>query len=524
MATTAEALVRPAAALLRLLCRRRAVAFRQALQNPRQAQRRLLAGLIRDAAATAYGRSLRLDPAGDVTAFQSKVPIVDYEILAPWIERQKAGEAAVLTRQPIRRFEQTSGSTGAVKTIPYTAALLGSFDSLFRIWACDLLDHRLRPRTGRLFASVSPGLADDAAYLSGGLRRLLRPFLAAPPELGHLTDPADFRDALAVTLAAEAGLEVISVWSPTFLLVLFDHLAVHRERLLPALRAGRLQRAGRSFDFRSLSRDRAALLETDPIPWGRLWPGLQLVSCWTAAAARRPAARLQALLPGVPMQGKGLIATEAPVTVPLIGAPGDAPLLDEVFLELESEDGEVHLLHELVSGASYRLILSQKGGLLRYRLGDRVQVTGYVSQTPCLVFLGREKNVCDLAGEKLNEDFVAATLDACLPAAGLRLLVPVADTRAGYVLLTDDAAAVAERIDARLQHAFRYRQARRLGQLGPLQVVITADMATRVHDFFMAEGLRWGDVKDRALLTDADQGVRLLSAVADRHTRPAYRA
>ena len=41
------------------------------------------------------------------------------------------------------------------------------------------------------------------------------------------------------------------------------------------------------------------------------------------------------------VQGKGLLVTEAPMTIPLISAQGCVPVLDEVFFEFEDESGKL---------------------------------------------------------------------------------------------------------------------------------------------------------------------------------------
>src|SRR2546430_15376742 len=63
--------------------------------------------------------------------FRERVPIVDYDELAPWIERQASCGGAVDTAEPPLVYEQTSGSSGRRKTIPYPPALLPPFHARF---------------------------------------------------------------------------------------------------------------------------------------------------------------------------------------------------------------------------------------------------------------------------------------------------------------------------------------------------------------------------------------------------------
>src|SRR6185295_1460679 len=58
-----------------------------------------------------------------IAAYQQRVPLTVYDDYLPEIERLKAGQTAVLTREPVERFELSSGSTAGSKLIPYTATL-----------------------------------------------------------------------------------------------------------------------------------------------------------------------------------------------------------------------------------------------------------------------------------------------------------------------------------------------------------------------------------------------------------------
>ncbi|WP_313952570.1 GH3 auxin-responsive promoter family protein, partial [Accumulibacter sp.] len=425
-------------------------------------------------------------------------PLVDYAAIEHWIEAQRGGSAAAIT--PItpgiaRCYEPTSGSSGAIKHIPYNDALLGAFRGLFAIWAHDLLTHSLRLRSGRTFMSVSPpldsgeGFADDGEYLGRPLRALIGRFIVTPPKL---RDPEAFRDALATSLLAAEDLEIVSVWNPTYLLVLLDHIEANRERLSAALPP-----------------NRRALLRRDPLPWATIWPSLQLLSCWSAAAAAGPARALARHLPQARLQGKGLLATEAPVTVPLIQANGCVPLVDSVFLELEDDEGRLHLLSEVEPDAEceYALIVTQPGGLLRYRLGDRVRVSGRHRSAPLLDFVGRADRVSDLVGEKLAEAFVADALAGIIRSEAFATLHPLLPENRPprYCLLTDDPdPRIAGLLETALMQAFRYREARLLGQLAAVEVLACADMRRTVHDALIASGMKAGDIKDQALVVSVD--------------------
>ena len=114
------------------------------------------------------------------------------------------------------------------------------------------------------------------------------------------------------------------------------------------------------------------------------------------------------VFPGVEIQPKGLLATEAFVTIPFAGRHPLA-IRSHFFEFLEGD--RPRMAHQVEPGGIYSVVVTTGGGLYRYRLEDRVEVTGFVGRTPSLRVLGKEGHVSDLRGEKLHESFVAGALE-----------------------------------------------------------------------------------------------------------------
>ena len=99
--------------------------------------------------------------------------------------------------------------------------------------------------------------------------------------------------------------------------------------------------------------------------------------------------------------------------------------------------------HELRTGESYTVIVTTGGGLWRYRLGDLVEVDGFIGATRSLRFLGRGASVSDLCGEKLAETFathaIAASCASCACTPHFALLAPEHDPagRWSYTLFAE---------------------------------------------------------------------------------------
>ena len=491
--------------------------FERELRAPQAAQQKLLAKLIRQIAATEYGQSLHLKATDDYSAFAAKLPLVRYDDLSEWIALQQRHYRPVIAAEPVLFYEKTSGSSGAAKHIPYTRGLKNSFQRMFLLWLSDLLRHGPALSTGKVFLSISPnfrrnefapngtriGLEDDTEYLETWARWLLKPFLVAPPALARLQSPEHFKHILSLHLLAEADLEVVSIWNPSFLTILLQYIQTHQAELSADLKSGEVTAEGLRFRFKPITQRRLAWLsEAD---WPQLWPQLKLISCWNSAHAATAAQELSAWLPHVFLEGKGLLATEAPLTFPLIQAGGCVPLPSEIFYEFLTDDGAIRLLHELTAGSEYEIVITQQGGLARYRTGDRVLVKHFYEATPCLEFIGRNDAVCDLVGEKLNEIFVRSCLAQLpLPVDGFQLLVPD-QPASGYCLWLDrtpaDGAQLATELERLLCESFHYRNARLLGQLQPVCVAVRQDLRAAYYEGLQARGMKWGDIKPQALLT-----------------------
>ena len=488
--------------------------YQAALNQPEAAQNRLLSRIVCGIASTEYGKAHGIN---SIERFKRRCPIVTYDELSPWIDKQRATEQRVIVPDKVRFYEKTSGSSGPQKYIPYTNALRNSFTRMFLLWSHNLLLHVPRIAQGKLYFSVSPnfdserttgqgvpvGLADDADYLGGLWRAALSPFLHSDPSFGKINDPAVFIRSLALFLLRCEQLSAVSVWNPSFMLVLLQWLEANRASVLAELGP-------------QLSPQRRAALQAAPINWPALWPRLALISCWTDANAAPLADKLKQHFPAVYVQGKGLLATEAAMTIPLVGVQGGAPLVEQTYFEFLTPAGELRTLAELKIGERYEIVISQQAGLCRYRMGDEVEVVDYYCNTPTLRFTGRNNRTSDLVGEKLNEAFVGQLIEQLpLETSGFRALLAIRQPRDGYVLVLDKAPAraaeLAEQLEQQLQQAYHYRQARALGQLQAASVAVVADIGNRLAAHRLQNQNNLGDMKQHYLILEHEVPADLVS-------------
>lgn len=103
--------------------------FASDLKSPKACQDRLLAQITYKLSNTKYGHLFNVNKRDTYAEFSKKVPIVSYEKLKHWIDRQKNHESNILVDEPIVRYTFVHGT----KLLPYTKSLESSFYRLFAI-------------------------------------------------------------------------------------------------------------------------------------------------------------------------------------------------------------------------------------------------------------------------------------------------------------------------------------------------------------------------------------------------------
>lgn len=519
-------------------CRRDARAFEAAASDVAGCQWAWLRATLARNRNTAFGRAYDFRSIRSTEEYRRRVPLMREEALAGYVGRIAAGEARVLTAEPVRLLEPTSGSTNARKLIPYTDQLRKEFQAALNPWIADTFRHFPGARRGRAYWSLSPagagsertqggvpiGFDDDTAYLGVAERWIARRILAVPSPVARLRSMENFRYVTALHLAATADLALVSVWSPTFFLGLLGDLERWGERLAGDLRRGTVSLPEPESDpaarFEVRARpDAARILRGDLSrveSLQALWPRLALISAWADGASAPYAEQLRARIPFAAFQPKGLLATEGVVSFPLAGEEGAALALRSHFFEFVDGSGVNRLAHEVEPGESYEVLLTTGGGLYRYPLGDRVEVVGLHGGCPLLRFLGRTGGGSDLVGEKLAEAHVGAVLARCLggfsPRPSFAMVAPSSGGALRYRLYlqfdtgsptSETLNELAARVDANLTENPYYAHARAVGQLGPLEAALVSPARgtawSLVEERALRAGWRLGDIKPRAL-------------------------
>ncbi|MEJ2111760.1 MAG: GH3 auxin-responsive promoter family protein [Acidobacteriota bacterium] len=441
-------------------------AFRLASRRVKRTQLAILRRIIRTNEGTKFGWAHHFETLSGLEDFRG-LPLSEYEDYEDFLEAIKAGYSNILTGDSVKVLQPTSGSTAATKLIPYTGSLKTEFKAAVDPWIASMYMAYPSLLRGRHYWSISPttpcptnasskvriGFADDSEYLGAIQRFLVRTLFAVP--------------------------------------------------LRPD--------AARAQELRNLDVSNYKGFDT-------IWPHLKIISCWTDGVSEPWLTELIHCFPQAIIQGKGLTATEGIISFPSGDSGRPVCAVRSHFLEfIHAENGKAYCAWELEEGQEYSVVLTSSGGLYRYRLHDRVQVTGYDHQAPRLKFIERENLVSDMVGEKLNGKHVELSIGNVEKALDLRfrfaMLAPLeehGDARyVFYMQLTEGSdpnfQSISKAMETELARNYYYQNARELSQLQHLKVFNIdnkqdAHIVYRQH--YLGRGAKSGEIKFSALSVD----------------------
>ena len=494
--------------------------FQRAAEQVEQTQINLLSQYLKDNKNTEYGERYQFAAISSPSKYQARVPLTTYDIYIEDVERIGDGASSVLTTEPVRMFELSSGSTAASKLIPYTKRLKAEFQRGLAPWIYnlytaipDLLDGpaywSITPLTeGKRFTSsgIPIGFESDSEYLGFFGRWLADSVMAVPNQVKNILDMDAFRYLTLLYLLRQPELRLISVWNPTFLSLLLASLPEWWDRLLMDIECGTVSVSDFDFHFVPDSERARALSDISPTDYGSIWSHLRLISCWTDSVSAPYAHQLGELFSGVQLQGKGLLATEAFVSLPIVGVEGCVLSVNSHFFEFIGETGEVLLAHQIERGQTYSVVVTTGGGFYRYQLQDMIEVIGHWKQIPCIRFLGKADHISDWFGEKLNERFVATVLESVFAknsiSPAFAMLAPDDVDGFRYLLFIESdepSADLALEIDHRLRENFHYDYCRKLRQLDGIQIFQVTNGAESYLRACQARGQKLGNIKPSVL-------------------------
>jgi hypothetical protein len=355
------------------------------------------------------------------------------------------------------------------------------------------------------------------------MSRWIRHKYVLPAEVFEIED-YELRYAIIARLAVQhRSLSMIATANPSTILRVLEQLEADRPALAADVERGdsrllarlpsHVARQVRTFLKASPSQARV-LAAAGPLSLAQLWPQLRAVMTWLGASSANAAAHIRTLLPtNVRMVDAGYVASEVRGTVVVdVDRNLALPLLEDMFFEfVPTEAGDAGeratlMLDELQQGATYRVLVTTFGGLMRYDMNDIVRVTVTIGRTPTLAFVLTGRGVTNITGEKVTEDQVNLAVADVARAAEIevRFYVVVADGNAvSYCAYLESnakperVAALAAALDARLAALnIEYASKRASGRLRPLRIVTLHSGTNRTYrEHYVRKGQREAQFK-----------------------------
>lgn len=427
--------------------------FIRQTQQPLEAQDRFLQTLLRVQQQTELGQQFRLAEIHTIEQFRDRVPIWSYSDYEPYVERVVQGERGVLNPDPVVYLSLTSGTTGKQKWVPVTRRFQQSLQKSNLVSIGFALE-ALRSR-GRSFGKI---LTTNSARLQGVTDGGIGygPVTVGSLRMGKLTFEQTF------TL-------------PYRVLEIGDSLSRHYVALLFALRNPQLRGLVSNFPMLVLrtcqylekyAEDLLRDLSTGSMAsWLNLEPEMrqQLSQRWSAAPGR--AAQLEhclrqhgRLTPAVAWPELSFVVTARGGTSNFYFERfpeyfGDTPIFGGIYGSAEATFGICHdfnqdgcilalnsgffefvpqdqwlaeqpqtlLPTEVKVGEYYRILVTSYSGFYRYDIGDVVEVVGFYSKTPLIVFRHRRGGLLSSTTEKTTEFHATQAMQAVLQEFDLAL-------------------------------------------------------------------------------------------------------
>ncbi|MBP9022796.1 MAG: GH3 auxin-responsive promoter family protein [Spirochaetes bacterium] len=466
--------------------------------NIEKIQKEKLYSILDSNKDTVYGKKNGFEHIKTIEEYQKSVPVATYEDYRLFIEDIKIGKNNILTKEQILLFELTSGSASASKYIPYTNGLKKEFQKGLKPWIYNLYSSYRGIRWGQSYWSITPagtkkkyteggipvGFEEDTEYFGKLEKKLFDIVFAVPASLAEETDMDIFYQKTSIYLIKCRYLSLISVWNPTFLLLILEYMTKNAETLCNIIYKNSIKRNWL----------KEILIKQE---YNKIWKSLKVISCWCDGNSQGYKDKLEKMFPGTVIQPKGLLSTEGFISMPFAGENGSRISVNSHFFEFQSlEDDLIYLTHQLQKGKRYTVIITTSGGLYRYNLKDIVEVVGFNNGFPGIKFIGRQDRVSDLFGEKLHEEFVVNAVSKHLMNPEFFMAAPENDRYVLYVKSNNLESKLAEALDVELRENFHYDYCRKLGQLKELSVIaITGNPQKDYLEECVKRGQRLGDIK-----------------------------
>lgn len=414
--------------LLRL---RHAKSFESATKNPREAQWKKLKTILNQNANTEFGKTYNFSGINSPEEYQKSVPVLLHKDLKPFLDRMVNGEKNVLTFEEPIYYGITTGSSGTPKLTPITPSYRDEYQGVVHSFLYHVYKDHPKAFSGKVLYFI--GSAEKGRTPAGipygtmsgfnfvNLPNLVKKFYAVPYELTAINDAhARFYSMVLLSLPQNITMMIGITGAP--IIAFIKTLKSEAKNLINDLRKGTLREdinltpserkiVTERHKANSQLADRldSLLSKSGELKTTEVWSNLDLNICWKGSNAGGFIKELSSLLDNrIPIRDAIYSATEGWANIPyadnVIGGPLALNAHFYEFVEEEAKDNsKVLLIDQLEVGKKYRILFTTSAGMYRYDIGDIMEVTEMYNNTPCVKFIRKTGQTCNIAGELLTE-------------------------------------------------------------------------------------------------------------------------
>ncbi len=394
--------------------------------------------LMRKNKTTEYGKLHNFKDVKSIEDYQKIVPLSVYADYDDYVWRMANGEKGLITNMYVRRFTESSGSTGKQKLVPL---------SYWAEWVCQCFSFSAPVGCAvKWFAKHGKTLPAQKGLLTAeiGCRKvkggtisclssipllnvspIVEAFTTSPREV-LFPEPGVDMDMHYMKLRFSLPSKKVSYLGTIFITTLesmFFYMEENWEMLCDDIEKGIINDKVNVPDHirekynkklkpnpkraEELRREfRKGFDESPIIP--RIWPNVGWMYGMGTGSLSFYQKKLRRYLgEDIPMHYLGYTATEAFMAVPLEFNSYEYVILPQNgFYEFRPIDQEGYdnllTIKDLEVGKEYEIILTNMSGFYRYRIEDVVKVTGYYNQSPKITFCYRLNQIANISGEKVS--------------------------------------------------------------------------------------------------------------------------
>ena len=394
--------------------------------------------LMRKNKTTVYGKLHNFKDVKSIEDYQKIVPLSVYDDYDDYVWRMANGEKGLITNMYVRRFTESSGSTGKQKLVPL---------SYWAEWVCQCFSFSapigcavkyfgrkgrpLPPQNGLLTAEIGCRKVKGGTIscLSSipllNVKPIITLFTTSPREV-LFPDPDSNMDMNYLKLRYALPNKKISYLGTIFITTLesmFFYMEENWEMLCDDIEKGIINDSikmpedlRQKFNKKLKPNPKRANELREEFKKGfdsspiipRIWPRVGWMYGMGTGSLSFYAKKLRRYIgEDLPMHYLGYTATEAFMAVPIELNSYDYVILPQNgFYEFRPIDQEGYdnllTIKDLEVGKEYEIILTNMSGFYRYRIMDVIKVTGYYNQSPMITFQYRLNQIANISGEKVS--------------------------------------------------------------------------------------------------------------------------